>query len=194
MNQIEWIVPVLGLLGLVVMIGKAIWVNKQDAGDENMVELAGHISRGALAFLRAEWRVLGVFVVIAAALLGWSAELEAVAAHTDWVIAIAFIIGAVFSAFAGWIGMNIATKANVRTTQAARTSLAKALSVSFTGGAVMGLGVAGGRFGSWHIVHCFHGHVHGCRPSPGGPCGLLLGCGIHCPLRPRRWRHLHQGR
>ncbi|MDP5067620.1 MAG: sodium/proton-translocating pyrophosphatase, partial [Schleiferiaceae bacterium] len=143
MNQIEWIVPVLGLLGLVVMIGKAIWVNKQDAGDENMVELAGHISRGALAFLRAEWRVLGVFVVIAAALLGWSAELEAVAAHTDWVIAIAFIIGAVFSAFAGWIGMNIATKANVRTTQAARTSLAKALSVSFTGGAVMGLGVAG---------------------------------------------------
>jgi K(+)-stimulated pyrophosphate-energized sodium pump len=108
-----------------------------------MVELAGYIARGSQAFLRAEWRVLGVFVVIAAALLAWSAELEAVAAHTDWVIAVAFVIGAVFSAFAGWIGMNIATKANVRTTQAARTSLAQALKVSFTGGTVMGLGVAG---------------------------------------------------
>ena len=143
MNQIELIVPVLGLLGLAVMIGKAIWVNKQDAGDATMVEIAGHISRGALAFLHAEWRVLGIFVAIAAVLLGWSAELEAVAEHTDWVIAIAFVIGAFFSAFAGWIGMNIATKANVRTTQAARTSLAKALQVSFNGGAVMGLGVAG---------------------------------------------------
>jgi K(+)-stimulated pyrophosphate-energized sodium pump len=130
-------------VGLVVMIFKAIWVGKQDSGDANMVELAGYIARGSQAFLRAEWRVLGVFVVIAAALLAWSAELEAVAAHTDWVIAVAFVIGAVFSAFAGWIGMNIATKANVRTTQAARTSLAQALKVSFTGGTVMGLGVAG---------------------------------------------------
>ena len=143
MNQIDWIIPGLGLLGLAVMIIKAIWVSKQDAGDANMVELAGHISKGALAFLRAEWKVLGVFVVLAAALLGWSAELPKVAAHTDWLIAVAFVIGAFFSAFAGWIGMNIATKANVRTTQAARTSLAQALKVSFTGGTVMGLGVAG---------------------------------------------------
>ena len=141
--EIQYLVPVLGLVGLVVMIFKAIWVGKQDAGDANMVELAGYIARGSQAFLRAEWRVLGVFVVIAAALLAWSAELEAVAMHTDWVIAVAFVIGAVFSAFAGWIGMNIATKANVRTTQAARTSLKKALEVSFTGGTVMGLGVAG---------------------------------------------------
>ncbi len=141
--EIQYLVPVLGLVGLVVMIFKAIWVGKQDAGDANMVELAGYIARGSQAFLRAEWKVLGVFVVIAAALLAWSAELEAVAAHTDWVIAVAFVIGAVFSAFAGWIGMNIATKANVRTTQAARTSLAQALKVSFTGGTVMGLGVAG---------------------------------------------------
>jgi K(+)-stimulated pyrophosphate-energized sodium pump len=127
------------------MIVKALWVNKQDAGDANMVELAGYIARGAQAFLRAEWRVLSVFVVVAAILLGWSAEieLEGRAEHSDWLIAIAFIIGAVFSAFAGWIGMSIATKANVRTTQAARTSLKKALAVSFTGGTVMGLGVAG---------------------------------------------------
>ena len=141
--EINWIVPTLGLVGIVVMIAKAIWVAKQDAGDDNMQELAGHIAKGALAFLRAEWRVLGIFVVVAAALLAWSAELEQAAAHTDWVIAIAFVIGAFFSAFAGWVGMNIATKANVRTTQAARTSLKQALKVSFNGGTVMGLGVAG---------------------------------------------------
>lgn len=136
-------IPLMGLVGLVVMIGKAMWVNKQDAGDANMQELAGYIARGASAFLKAEWKVLGVFAVIAAVLLAWSAELTAVAAHTDWVIAIAFLIGAFFSAFAGWIGMSIATKANVRTTQAARTSLAQGLKVSFNGGTVMGLGVAG---------------------------------------------------
>ena len=143
MENITTLIPLLGLVGLVVMIVKALWVSKQDAGDANMVELAGYIARGAQAFLRAEWRVLAVFVVVAAVLLGWSAELEKVKDHTDWVIAVAFVIGAVFSAFAGWIGMNIATKANVRTTQAARTSLKKALAVSFTGGTVMGLGVAG---------------------------------------------------
>ncbi|MBK9538463.1 MAG: sodium-translocating pyrophosphatase [Flavobacteriales bacterium] len=142
-SELMYYIPLMGIVGLVVMIGKAMWVSKQDAGDANMQELAGYIARGALAFLKAEWRVLGVFVAIAVVLLAWSAELEAVAAHTDWVIAIAFFIGAVFSALAGWIGMNIATKANVRTTQAARTSLAKALQVSFNGGTVMGLGVAG---------------------------------------------------
>jgi K(+)-stimulated pyrophosphate-energized sodium pump len=135
-----YLVPMLGIAGLVVMIIKAIWVNKQDAGDANMRELAGYISAGALAFLRAEWRVLGIFAVVASGLLAWSGTLVV---HSDWVIALAFLIGAFFSAFAGWIGMNIATKANVRTTQAARTSLAKALKVSFTGGSVMGLGVAG---------------------------------------------------
>lgn len=135
-----YLVPMLGIVGLMVMIAKAIWVNKQDAGDANMRELAGYIAAGALAFLRAEWRVLGIFSVIAAALLAWSGTLVE---HSDWVIAVAFLIGAFFSAFAGWVGMTIATKANVRTTQAARTSLAQALKVSFTGGSVMGLGVAG---------------------------------------------------
>jgi K(+)-stimulated pyrophosphate-energized sodium pump len=133
-------IPVMGLIGLAVMIGKAIWVNKQDAGEKNMQELAGYIAKGASAFLKAEWKVLGVYAVIAAVLLGWSGTLVE---HSDWVIAIAFLIGAFFSAFAGWIGMNVATKANVRTTQAARTSLAQGLKVSFTGGTVMGLGVSG---------------------------------------------------
>lgn len=133
-------IPALGVLGLVVMIAKAAWVNKQDAGDANMQQLAGYIAKGASAFLKAEWKVLGVFAVIAAVLLAWSGTLVP---HSSWVIAVAFLIGAFFSAFAGWIGMNIATKANVRTTQAARTSLAQGLKVSFNGGTVMGLGVSG---------------------------------------------------
>lgn len=139
-ENVLYVVPVLGLAGIIVMVVKAIWVAKQNAGDANMQELAGHIADGALAFLKAEWRVLGIFAFVAALLLGWSGTLVP---YSDWVVAIAFIIGAVFSAFAGWIGMNIATKANVRTTQAARTSLSEALRVSFTGGSVMGLGVAG---------------------------------------------------
>jgi K(+)-stimulated pyrophosphate-energized sodium pump len=139
-SELMYYIPVLGLIGLAVMVAKALWVSKQDAGEQNMQELAGHIASGASAFLKAEWRVLGVFAAIAAVLLGWSGTLVQ---HSDWVIAIAFLIGAFFSAFAGWIGMSVATKANVRTTQAARTSLAQALKVSFNGGTVMGLGVAG---------------------------------------------------
>ncbi len=161
--ELMYYIPVLGLIGLAVMIGKAMWVSKQDAGDANMQELAGYIARGASAFLKAEWRVLGVYAVVAAALLAWSSTLEAVKAHTDWLVAIAFLCGAVFSAFAGWIGMSIATKANVRTTQAARTSLKQALRVSFTGGTVMGLGVAGlAVFGlSFLFIIFFHMYVSG---------------------------------
>lgn len=119
---------------------KSAWVNKQEAGDENMNRLASYIAAGAMAFLKAEWKVLGIFTAIAAILLAWSGTLIDVSSP---VIAVAFIIGAVFSATAGYIGMKVATKANVRTTQAARTSLKQALKVSFTGGTVMGLGVAG---------------------------------------------------
>jgi K(+)-stimulated pyrophosphate-energized sodium pump len=133
-------IPVFGLIGLLVMAVKYAWVNKQDAGDANMQELAGYIAKGALAFLRAEWKILSYFAVIAALLLAWSGTLVETSSP---VIAIAFLIGAVFSALAGYIGMKVATAANVRTTQAARTSLARALKVSFTGGTVMGLGVAG---------------------------------------------------
>jgi K(+)-stimulated pyrophosphate-energized sodium pump len=145
-NQFLYLVPLLGVVGLIVMAFKSAWVSKQDAGDENMQELAGYIAKGAMAFLKAEWRVLSIFVVFAAALLAYSGSISMVNGreiHSSWIISIAFIIGAVFSATAGYIGMNVATKANVRTTQAARTSLAKALKVSFTGGTVMGLGVAG---------------------------------------------------
>ncbi|WP_185147046.1 sodium-translocating pyrophosphatase [Pseudochryseolinea flava] len=140
MNSILYLIPAMGVVGLIVMAIKSAWVSKQDAGDAKMQELAGYIADGAMAFLRAEWKILSYFAVIAAILLGWSGTLVE---DSSWIIAIAFLIGAVLSAFAGYIGMKIATKSNVRTTQAARTSLAKALQVSFTGGSVMGIGVAG---------------------------------------------------
>jgi K(+)-stimulated pyrophosphate-energized sodium pump len=147
MNEsIIYLVPALGLVGLLVMAIKSAWVSKQDAGDKNMVELAGYIADGAMAFLKAEWKVLSIFVVAAAALLAYSGTIHQVNGleiHSSWIISISFVIGAVFSATAGYIGMKVATKANVRTTQAARTSLKQALKVSFTGGTVMGLGVAG---------------------------------------------------
>ena len=139
-ENLIYLVPAMGVLGLIVMFIKSSWVSNQDAGDEKMVTLSNHIAKGAMAFLVAEWKVLGIFSVIAASLLAWSGTL--VETSTPF-IAVSFIIGAVFSALAGYFGMNIATKANVRTTQAARTSLSKALRVSFTGGTVMGLGVAG---------------------------------------------------
>ncbi len=152
MGNLQWgdivlySIPALGLLGILFMAFKSAWVTKQDAGDENMQELAGYIADGAMAFLKAEWKVLSYFVVFVAILLAYSGTIHEVNGreiHSSWVIAIAFIIGAVFSATAGYIGMKVATKANVRTTQAARTSLKQALRVSFTGGTVMGLGVAG---------------------------------------------------
>ena len=140
MNSIVFLIPAMGIVGLIVMAIKSAWVNKQDAGTENMQELSGYIAKGAMAFLKAEWKVLGYFAVITAIILGWSGTLVE---DSHPLIAISFLLGAFLSAFAGYLGMRIATKANVRTTQAARTSLAQALKVSFTGGSVMGIGVAG---------------------------------------------------
>ncbi len=135
-----YLIPVFGLIGILFMIIKSAWVTKQETGDASMNELAGYIADGAMAFLRAEWKILSYFVVVAAVLLAWSGTTVATSSP---VIAVSFIIGAFLSAFAGYLGMRIATKSNVRTTQAAKTSLAQALKVSFTGGTVMGLGVAG---------------------------------------------------
>ncbi len=139
-ESILYLIPILGLLGLIVMFVKYQWVSKQEPGDKKMQELAGYIAAGAIAFLKAEWKILSYFVIIIGLLLAYSGTLVE---HSSPLIALSFVIGAVSSAVAGYIGMKIATKANVRTTQAARTSLSKALSVSFTGGTVMGLGVAG---------------------------------------------------
>jgi K(+)-stimulated pyrophosphate-energized sodium pump len=139
MNVI-YIPIVLSLVGLLFMLVKMAWVKKQPAGDEKMQGIAKSIKEGAMAFLSAEYRLLAIFVVIAsAALFG----ISTVVPTTHWLIVPAFIIGAIFSAIAGNIGMRIATDANVRTTEAAKTSLPNALKVSFGGGTVMGLGVAG---------------------------------------------------
>jgi K(+)-stimulated pyrophosphate-energized sodium pump len=134
------LVPVMGVIGLLYTFVKFSWVSKQEAGTEHMQTISKYIAEGAMAFLRAEWKILGYFVVIVALLLGVMAMNNT---NSHWSIALAFIIGAVCSATAGYIGMKVATKANVRTAHAARTSLSKALKVSFTGGSVMGLGVAG---------------------------------------------------
>ncbi len=139
-STILYLIPALGILGLVVMAIQSAWVTKQPTGEANMVELAGFIAEGAMAFLKAEWKILTYFAIVAAIILGWSGTLIPTSSP---VIAVSFLIGAIFSAAAGYFGMNIATKANVRTTQAARTSLKGALKVAFTGGTVMGLGVAG---------------------------------------------------
>ncbi|HEY5325728.1 MAG TPA: sodium-translocating pyrophosphatase [Mucilaginibacter sp.] len=135
-----YLIPVFGIIGIIAMAIKAAWVTKQETGDAGMNELAGYIAAGAMAFLKAEWKVLSYFVVLAMILLAWSGTTVITSSP---VIAVSFLVGAFLSAFAGFLGMRIATKANVRTTQAAKTSLAKALRVSFTGGTVMGLGVAG---------------------------------------------------
>lgn len=131
---------ILAILGLIYMWGKRSWVLKQDAGDGKMKEIASHIYEGALAFLNSEYKILSYFVVAASIAL---AVVSFVVPTTHWLIVVAFIFGAFFSALAGNMGMKIATKTNVRTTQSARTSLPKALKVSFGGGTVMGLGVAG---------------------------------------------------
>src|SRR6187397_498003 len=140
MTSLMYAVPAMGIVGLLYTLVKFNWVARQDAGNERMKEISTYIAEGAMAFLKAEWKILGYFVVIVGILLAVMASANP---NSHWLIAGAFIVGAVLSATAGYIGMKVATKANVRTAQAARTSLKKALSVSFTGGSVMGLGVAG---------------------------------------------------
>ncbi len=139
-NMLFYAVPAMGLIGLLYTLVKFLWVSKQDAGNPRMKEISDYIAEGAMAFLKAEWKILAYFVVIVALLLGFMANSNE---SSHWSIAISFIIGAVFSATAGYIGMKVATKANVRTAEAAKTSLSRALKVSFTGGSVMGMGVSG---------------------------------------------------
>jgi K(+)-stimulated pyrophosphate-energized sodium pump len=139
-NFMLYVPVVLAIVGLIFMQIKRSWVLKQDAGDGKMKEISDYIYEGALAFLKAEYRLLTIFVIVASIAL---AGIATIVPTTHYLIIVAFIFGAIFSAFAGNIGMKIATKTNVRTTQAARTSLPQALKVSFGGGTVMGLGVAG---------------------------------------------------
>ena len=140
-NNLIYILPAFGILGLIYMMFLTSWVNKQSAGSDKMKKLSGYIANGAMAFLKAEYRMLAVFVLIAGGALGALSALNLIPAGL--FIVVSFVIGAVFSALAGNIGMRIATKANVRTAEAAKTSLPQAMKVAFRGGTVMGLGVAG---------------------------------------------------
>ena len=138
-NTISLAVPFFGVLALLYTVWKSAWVSKQEVGSEKMGRIAKNIADGAMAFLRAEYKVLAIFVAIVACLMAWSGMKEG----SSWLVAVSFILGAFCSALAGFIGMKVATKANVRTTNAARSGLGKALEVAFGGGAVMGLGVVG---------------------------------------------------
>ncbi len=135
-----YIAPVAGLLALAYAFIRAGWVGKQDDGTPEMQEIAANIAEGARAFLAREYRVLAVFVIAVAVLLG---VVNGIQENASWLIVVPFVVGAICSALAGFIGMTVATKANVRTTSAARTSLGAALNVAFSGGLVMGLSVVG---------------------------------------------------
>jgi K(+)-stimulated pyrophosphate-energized sodium pump len=138
-QSIIYLIPIFGILALLFTFWKSAWVKNQEVGTEKMARIAKSISDGAMAFLKAEYKILSIFVVAVAILLAVSGNTE----KSSPLVALSFIIGAVCSALAGYIGMQVATKANVRTTNAARTSLGKALEVAFAGGSVMGMGVVG---------------------------------------------------
>ncbi len=140
MELIVKFLPAFGVLALIFVVLKNIWVTKQEVGNEKMARIAKNIADGAMSFLKAEYKILAIFVVAVAILLYFKGAYEQ---GSNGMVALSFVVGAVCSALAGFIGMRVATKANVRTTQAARTSLGKALEVAFAGGSVMGLGVVG---------------------------------------------------
>ncbi|WP_418501003.1 sodium-translocating pyrophosphatase [Flagellimonas sp.] len=140
MDLIVKFLPVFGILGLLYVFIKNVWISKQEVGNEKMARIAKNIADGAMSFLKAEYKILSIFVLAVAVLLFFKGSNEV---GSNGMVAVSFIAGAICSALAGFIGMRVATKANVRTTNAARTSLGKALEVAFAGGAVMGLGVVG---------------------------------------------------
>lgn len=178
MENLVYILPGFGILALIYTFVNFAWVNKQSAGNEKMQSIAKAIADGAMAFLKAEYRVLSIFVVLAGILLGLISTLPSIKAeHSHWFIVVAFVFGAFFSALAGFIGMKVATKANVRTAEAAKTSLSKALKVSFTGGSVMGMGVAGLAVLGLSMLFAllynwFMGGVWGTDPHTGGVEGM----------------------
>ena len=139
MNELLYFVPGSGVIALLFVYLKNNWVASKEIGSEKMARIAENIADGAMAFLRAEYKLLSVFVIITAILLGLKGEIEG----SSYLVAVSFIVGAFCSGLAGFIGMKVATKANVRTTNAAQESLGKALEIAFSGGAVMGLGVVG---------------------------------------------------
>ncbi len=193
MELIVTLLPAFGILALLFVFLKNMWVSKQEVGDAKMARIAKNIADGAMSFLKAEYKILGIFVAAVAILLYFKGENEA---GSSGMVALSFIVGAICSGLAGFIGMRVATKANVRTTQAARTSLGKALEVAFAGGSVMGLGVVGLGVLGLSSLFAWYQNIW-----PGADnVSLSIKCTIrifirgffYCPLRPCRWRYLYQ--
>ena len=158
MDFIFHVIPAFGVIALLYTLWKSRWISKQDPGNEKMQKIAKHISDGAMAFLKAEYKVLAIFVVVVAALLAFSG---ANSPESSPLVGVSFIVGALCSALAGFIGMRVATKANVRTTQAARTGIGKALEIAFAGGSVMGLGVVGLGVLGLSLLMIIYGDLYG---------------------------------
>lgn len=154
---LTYLIPLTGVLGILYTFIKSSWVSKQEVGTQKMATISSHISKGAMAFLKAEYKVLAVFVAVVAIILGWSADPQL----SSWMVSISFILGAICSGLAGFIGMKVATKANVRTTNAARSSLGEGLNIAFAGGSVMGLGVVGLGVLGLGILFLFFGNQFG---------------------------------
>lgn len=157
MHTIIYVLPVAGLIALLYTLWRSNWIEKKEVGTEKMAKIATYIAEGAMAFLRAEYRVLSIFVVSVAILLGVSADPNV----SSPFVALSFILGALSSALAGYIGMRVATKANVRTTNAARTGLSQALEIAFAGGSVMGMGVVGLGVLGLSILFIIYGSMFG---------------------------------
>lgn len=157
MTNVLYLLPALGLVGLLYVWWRSAWVSRQDPGTEKMIKIAGHIAEGAMAFLKAEYRILSIFVVSVGILLAATAD----TVTSSPLVGLSFVLGAFCSALAGFIGMKVATKANVRTTNAARTSLGKALEVAFAGGSVMGMGVVGLGILGLSLLFILYGNLYG---------------------------------
>ena len=194
---LTYLVPVLGIAGLVFTFWKSKWVAEQEVGTEKMARIAGNISDGAMSFLKAEYSILFVFVIAIAALLGWTGSNQV---NSSPLIALSFGLGAICSALAGFIGMRVATKANVRTTHAARTSLGKALEVGLRRWKRDGHGrgwircsraerVVPGIRGLFWI-----GHESGSHQSHHRADWVFFWCFVNRFIRPRRWWNLYQSR
>lgn len=158
MNNLVYLLPLAGVLGLLFTFWKTSWVKKQEVGNQKMANIAQNIADGAMAFLKAEYKVLSLFVIAVAILLFFKGQGEE---ESNGYVALSFIVGAFSSGLAGFLGMRIATKANVRTTNAARTSLNKALEIAFSGGSVMGLGVVSLGIIGLSLLFLFYNYVIG---------------------------------
>lgn len=156
-NLITYLIPLIGIIALLFTAQRANWIKRQPTGNEKMSKIAGYISQGAMAFIKAEYKILSVFVISVAVLLAVATGSE----YSSPLVAVSFVMGAFSSGLAGFIGLRIATRANVRTTNAAQTSLNKALQVAFTGGSVMGLAVVGLGILGLSVLFIFYGHLFG---------------------------------